>query len=271
MTRRTERSTATDITDILNNADDPESMMLSSKRSISDDINNTPNQPLMISDDEEVELELDKNTSYNIRSFDDNNMINPTIEDNAYNINSKYYATTNNNNAYFAMSGSPNSGNNPINSTSSKNEKCMRRILQFTFGISTIFFISPFFFFVSGYSQIISQYAKLSVAVRKHGDEDDEFVKDLWHFPSVHNICTQGDGAKYYCIRYIFFLIYVILFTIMFICCVSLFAIRKQKHPLKLIIIISSSSIIYVQGCYNYTDLGAACLSLYFVSLYHFI
>ena len=97
--RRTQRSTATDISEILNNENDPESMMLSAKRSVShdiDDINNkTQNQALMVSDDEDMELDLDKNTPYNIRSFDDGNHYDPNNLDINMNINSKYYNSNN--------------------------------------------------------------------------------------------------------------------------------------------------------------------------------
>ena len=259
--RRTQRSTATDISEILNNENDPESMMLSAKRSVShdiDDINNkTQNGALMVSDDEDMELDLDKNTPYNIRSFDDGNHYDPNNLDINMNINSKYYNSNNNN--YFEpfvnpMTGSPTSFNT-TNETSTRNEKCMRRILQFTFILSLIFFISPLIFFIAGASQIIPQYATISVAVRENNDTDDKNVKDFWHFPTIHNICTQGQASNHYCIRYIFFLIYIILFTIMFICCVSLFAIRKGKHPLKLRNIYIYIYIMYVMCKDIYTQI----------------
>lgn len=246
--RRTQRSTATDISEILNNDNDPESMMLSAKRSVSHDIDDINNQALMVSDDDDMELDMDKNTPYNIRSFDDANHLDPN---NRMNINSKYlngnsHHHNNNNNNYFEPFVNPMIGSSPnsFNTTneSTKNERCMRRILQFTFILSIIFFISPLIFFIAGASQIIPQYATISVAVRQNNDNDDTLVKDFWHFPTIHNICTNGDGSNHYCMRYIFFLIYIILFTIMFICCVSLFAIRKNRHPLKL----SNDNIIII-------------------------
>ena len=246
------RSTATDISELLNNNQDPDSMMLSAKRSVSADIDNINNQHLnknnddhnghlLISDDED--LDLDNNTPYHIQSYDDNDMTEDYV-----NVNSKYYPNTNNNSYFepFVNSGQQSINNSNGVSSSSRNEKCMRAILQLTFLISVIFFISPLIFFIAGASQIIEEYARISVAVREHNDSDDTHVKDFWHFPTIHNICTQGQGANHYCIRYIFFLIYMIIFTIMFVCCVSLFAIRKDKHPLKYV------SSINIHPCTQY-------------------
>jgi len=178
----------------------------------------------------DLELDLEHKVPYKFDS-----------DENEANVNSQYYTNSppqhdhENANDYlepFVQSGSPQSVLSSTNETSTRSEKCMRKILQLTFLICIILFISPLIFFIAGASQIIGQYATIAPAVRQPGDTDDSEVKKFGHFPSVHSICTQGD-AKFYCLRYIFFLIYLIIFIIMYMCCVSLFITRKDKHPLK--------------------------------------
>eukprot|EP01084_Bolivina_argentea_P069808 126958_1 len=214
-------NTVTDISDILHTNQEPHSMMLSAKLSISNDKNKKNSSDIIIdghcNNDNNLEME-NNHRFHNINS-----------ENNDYNLNSKYYPS-NNNNSYFEpfVGGTPQLGSS--GGLASKNEECMRKILQLTFIICIICFISPLIFFIAGASQIIQEYARIAPAVRKHDDNNDTNVHNFWHYPTIGAICEDG---KHYCIRYIYFFIYVIIFTIMFVSCISLFAIRKDKHPLK--------------------------------------
>lgn len=188
-------STTADITNILNHPDEPYTMKLSSappKPSLSPSYTN--------SDEENYEMK-DHNLSVDIDQ-DGNDYFEPLV--------------------------SPTSPHSPSPMTlpSSKREQCMRRVIQLTFVICVILFLSPLIFFIAGASEIIDEYANASI----HSFSAPTSLSDLWGcYQSVPEICAN----KYACIRYWFFLFYMIVFIIMFACCISLFIIRKEKHPLK--------------------------------------
>eukprot|EP01083_Nonionella_stella_P111099 325732_1 len=179
----------------------------------------------MLTTDLEInnDLEMEDNVPYSQMD----SVINEEDQDD-FAVNSTNYPSQNQNSYFEPFVGTTSPTSLHGDQKQSKNEECMRKILQLTFIICIVFFISPLIFFIAGASQIVPEYASISPAVRK--DPYDTSVKDIWHYPSMHQICAEG---KHHCIRYVFFLVYVIIFTIMYVCCISLFAIRKEKHPLK--------------------------------------
>ena len=230
------RNTATSIGDILNDPN-PESLMMQSTSTSQ----SVPKHPIEGSDDE-MQFKQTRPTLYHRYNDEEEQSISYDMSNNVdaatdyINVNSKYYDTNTNNSYYepFVGGASPNSNDSSSNSLTSPNEQCMRKILESIFVICTIFIISPLIFFIAGASQIIPEYARISPVVRKNGDTDDSNVKSIVNYPSIAHICSDN---SHFCLRYVFFLVYMITFVIMFICCCSLLAIRKSKHPLKCVYI----------------------------------
>ena len=105
--------------------------------------------------------------------------------------------------------------------------KIMRRTLQFVMIISIILFITPLIFFVLGVSNSVGEFARISRVIANNDDDTD--VKDIFEYPSAKELCTN----KADCIRFVYILLYLIVFTMIYVFTVILFAKRKNELPLR--------------------------------------